>query len=122
MSSKSLLSARQWAKISALLPESRRDPALIEAVLFREHTGQSLSEVAELFGITRVRLHQWTHAIEADGSPARAMAALRLEVASRSVRSLSGNRPFYHRDPAMVAKISALRVGEFREALRASRR
>jgi hypothetical protein len=122
MSSQSVLSDAQWRKIEKLLPENRRDPGLITAVLYREHSGQSLSEVAEVFGITRVRLHQWTHALEADGSLARVMAALRLEPASRSVRSLSGNRPFYHRDPAMMAEISALRIGSFREALRAGRR
>ena len=103
MSSKSALSDRQWRRIEKLLPANRRDRLMIEAVLFREFSGQSLSDVAELFGITRVRLHQWHHAIEAD-LPA-IMAAVRLEPAGRSARCSSGSRPTYHNDPAMMAAV-----------------
>ena len=93
MSSKSALSDAQWRKIERYLPETRRDRLMIEAILFREFSGQSLTDVAELFGITRVRLFQWEHAIEAV-LPA-IMAALRLEPAGPLARCRSGSRPTF---------------------------
>ena len=53
MSSKPLLSAAQWRAIAPLLPEKlRRDQTAIEAILFREFSGRSLTEVSETFGRT----------------------------------------------------------------------
>jgi hypothetical protein len=119
MSSKSALSNAQWRKIERYLPETRRNRLMIEAILFREFSGQSLTDVAEVFGITRVRLFQWEHAIEAV-LPA-IMAALRLESAGPLARCRSGSRPSYRRDQAMVDAVAAIRFQSFREALRGSR-
>ena len=66
MGSQPLLTEPQWRKIARHLPESRRDRQMIEAILYREFSGQSLAEVSEAFGVTRVRLHQWEHAIAAE--------------------------------------------------------
>ena len=68
MKAKPLISDAQWRRISPHLAENRCDRAMIEAILYREFSGQSLSEVAEALDVTRVRLHQWHHAIEADGT------------------------------------------------------
>ena len=51
---------------------------------------------------------------------ARLMAALKLQPASATVRR-GGGRPSYHRDPAIVAAVTAIRLENFREALRAAR-
>jgi transposase len=58
MGFKPALSDARWRRIEKLLPESRRDRQVIEAILYREFSGQSLTEVAEAFEVTRVRLHQ----------------------------------------------------------------
>ena len=114
MNSNSMLSERQWRKIEPLLPDNRRDRLMIEAVLFREFSGQSLTEIAWQFGTTRVRLHQWSHAL-AHLLPG-IMAALKLEPAGRR------GRMFYGSNSAQAAEIASLRIGNFREALRAGRR
>jgi hypothetical protein len=121
MSPKSALSEAQWRKIERYLPETRRDQLMIEAVLYRRFSGQSLSEVAALFSITRVRLHQWHHALDADGSLTKVMAALRLEPAGPLARCRSGSRPTYHNNPEMIAAVAAIRMQSFRQALRGSR-
>jgi hypothetical protein len=121
MGSNLLLTNRQWRKISELLAENRRDAVMIEAVLYREFSGQSLIHAAEVFGLTRVRLHEWHRAIAADGSLARIMAALKLEPASALMRR-RGGRPFYHRDAKMVAAVAQIRLQNFCEALRAGSR
>lgn len=115
-SSNPLLNDLQWRRISALLPPKRRDRAVIAAILYLEFSGVSLRHVAELFGLSLTRLHEWHRAIGADGSLAKVMAALKLESAGRS----RGGRVFYG-SGAMAAEITALRIGEFREALRGRR-
>jgi transposase len=115
MSSNPLLNDLQWRRIERLLPPSRRDRAVIAAILYLEFSGVSLRHAAELFGLSRTRLHEWHRAIEADGSLAKVMEALKLESAGRR------GRTFYGADAAMAAEISALRVGEFRAALRGRR-
>jgi hypothetical protein len=123
MSSKPLLSAAQWRAIAPLLPEKlRRDQTAIEAILFREFSGRSLTEVSETFGITRVKLHTWQHAIEASGALSKIMAVLKLEPANPLAKARSGERSRYHNDPAMVAAIAAIRMHGFRDALREGRR
>jgi hypothetical protein len=119
MGFKPALTGSQWNRIARLLPENRRDRQMIEAVLYRKFSGQSLAEVSEIFGITKVRLHQWEHAIAAE-LPA-IMAALRLELADALAQTRSGHRPSYYRDPKMLAAIVGLRLQGFRDALRGSR-
>ena len=116
MSSVPLLSDAQWSRIENILPEHRRDRKVITAILYREFTGQSLSQVAEVFAIARVRLHQWHHAIEADLPGI--MAALRLEPASPLARWLGGSRPSHHNDSEMVAAVAAIGMQGFRDASR----
>ena len=41
-----LLTAAQWRKIATILPENRRDPLVISAILFREHSGEPIRAVA----------------------------------------------------------------------------
>jgi hypothetical protein len=123
MSSNPLLSAAQWRAIAPLLPEKlRRDQHAIEAILFREFSGRSLTETSEIFAITRVRLHSWHNAIEADGSLRRIMAVLKLEPANPLARARTGERSRHHNNPEMVAAIAAIRMRGFRDALREGRR
>jgi hypothetical protein len=110
------LTERQWRQIESILPQTRRDRLVIEAILYREFSGQSLAEVAEVFALTKVRLHQWHHAIAAELP--QIMATLRLERASASARCRSGSRPTYRDNPAMVAAVGELRLRKFRQALR----
>lgn len=121
MGSKPLISDAQWRKIEKLLPETRRDPQMIAALLYREFSGQSLSHAAEMFRVTRVRLHQWHRALEADGSLADIMAALKLEPAGPLARCAAG-RPWYARDAELAARVAQFRLQNFADALRASRR
>ena len=90
-----MLSGAQRRRIENILQENRRDPTVIAAILYREFSGQSLRHAAEVFGITRVSLHDWHQAIEADGSLAKVMAALKLEPAGPLVR-----RPWW---PALLS-------------------
>ena len=122
MSSKSLLSDRHWHTIERHLPEKRRDWHLVEAILYRQFSGQGLTEVAELFQVTRTRLHQWTVQFEADGTLPAIMAALKLEPAGAAARSRGGSRPTYWRNESMMAAVAQIRLEGFREALRAGRR
>jgi hypothetical protein len=110
-SSNQLLNDLHWRRIESLLPPNRRDRTVIAAILYLEFSGQSLRHVGEVFGLSRTRLHEWHRAIEADGSLARIMAALKLEPAGRR------GRVFYGNDAAMAAEIAAIRIGEFRAAL-----
>ena len=103
MGFKPSLTEAQWSKVSALLPEKRRGRQMIEAVLYRTHTGESLATVSEAFGIKKARLHQWEHAITHE-LPA-IMAALRLERAGPLAWCRSGSRPTYHNNPDMMASI-----------------
>jgi len=117
MGSIRVLTNRQWRLIENILPPTRHDPAVISAILYRQHSGQSLSHAAELFGVTRARLHEWDRALAADGSLAQILKALKLEPASALARR-RGGRPFYHRDPKMVAAVTELRLRNFADALR----
>ena len=90
---------------------------MIVAILYLEFSGQSLRHVGELFGLSRTRLHEWHQALEADGSLAKVQAALKLEPSGRR-----GGRVFYGSSAAMAAEIAAIRIGNFREALRGGRR
>ncbi|MBT1512567.1 hypothetical protein KIP88_18855 [Bradyrhizobium sp. SRL28] len=116
MRSKSAMTEAQWTKIARLLPASRHNRQMVEAVLYREFTGQSLAEVSEAFGIAKVRLHQWQHAIAAELP--QIMATLKLEPASPHARTRGGHRPSYHNNPEMLAAIVAIRMRDFRAALR----
>ena len=108
MSSVPLLSDAQWSRIENILPESRQDRTVITAILYLEHCGQPLRHVGEQYGLSQTRLHEWHRAIEADGTLGRIMAALKLEPASAPARS---DRPFHSHNPAMVAQVTALRLG-----------
>ena len=112
----SALSERQWAAITKLLPENRRDRQMIEAIAYRRFSGQSLAEVSGTFGVTKVRLHTWEQAI-AHELPA-IMKALKLKPASALASTHSGHRPSYYHNPEMLAAIVALRMRGFRDALR----
>ena len=116
MSSVPLLSDAQWSRIENSLPENRRDRTVIAAILYLEHSGQPLRHVGEQYGLSQTRLHEWHRAIEADGTRGRIMAALKLEPASAPAR---GDRPFHSHNPAMVAQVTALRLRNFGDALRA---
>ena len=118
MGSEPLISDAQRRKIDELLPPKMRDPTMIEAILFREFSGRSLTETAELFGVTRIRLHTWHNALEADGSLRRIMAALKLKPAGPLARARSGERARYWNDPQMVAAVTGIRLQRFRDALR----
>ena len=72
--------------------------------------------VSEAFGITKVRLHQWQHAI-AHLLPA-IMATLKLEPAGPQAKSRGGHRPAYYSNPEMLTAILAIRMRDFRAALR----
>ena len=116
MSSVPLLSDAQWHLIEDILPENRRDQTVITAILYLEHSGQPLRHVGEQYGVSQSRLHEWHLAIQADDTLARGMAALKLDPASAPAR---GDRPFYSHNPAMVAQVTALRLRNFGDALRA---
>jgi hypothetical protein len=113
MNSNPMLSERQWKLVSALLPENRRNQSMVEAVLFREFSGQSITEISWQFGTTRAKLHAWTHALAADLP--EVMAALKLEP------SRARGKVFYGNGTAQAAEIASLRIGNFREALRGRR-
>jgi hypothetical protein len=119
MGSKPLMSDTKWRKIAPLLPANRRDRQVIEAILFREHSGWSLTDTAALFGLTRVRLYQWHTAIAADLP--RILAVLGLEPADQLMRR-RGGRAFYRDDAEMADAIAAIKLRNFAEALRAGRR
>ena len=121
MGSRSALTAAQWRKIEKILPEKMRNQVMIEAILYREFSGRSLTQVSETFGLTRIRLHTWHTALEADGRLRKIMAALKLEPAGPLARCRSGSRPTYWRNQAMVDAVAAIRLQNFREALRGSR-
>jgi hypothetical protein len=114
MGFKPALNERQWNRIAELLPETRRDRVVIEAILFRAHSGRSLAEVSETFEVKRSTLHLWQVAI-ATKLPA-IMAALKLEPASPLARSRGGSR--HHHSTEMQATIAAIRMQGFRDALR----
>jgi hypothetical protein len=116
MSSVPLLSDAQWSRIENILPENRRDRTVITAILYLEHSGQPMRHVGEQYGLSQTRLHEWHRAIEADGTLGRIMVALKLEPASAPAR---GDRPFHSHNPAMVAQVTALRLRNFGDALRA---
>lgn len=115
MSSNPLLNDLQWRLIERLLSPNRADRAVIAAILYLQFSGGSLRHVAELFGLSRSKLHEWHRATLADGSLAKVMAALKLESAGRRGKMFYGSG-------AMADQISAIRVGEFRQALRGGRR
>jgi hypothetical protein len=116
MASSPQLTAAQWRRIAPILPENRRDRLMISAILFRQFSGTGLRDAAAWFGVTRVRLSEWTMALEADGSLARLMKLLRLKPASRL--GSSGRHSYQGRDAKMAAAITAIRLADFREALR----
>ena len=115
--SKPLITDVQWRKIEKILPPKMCDRDMITAILFREFSGRSLTETAEIFDLTRVRLHQWQHALEADGSLQKVMATLKLESAGALARARTGERPRHHNNPEMLAAITTLRLQGFRDAL-----
>ena len=93
---------------------------MITAILYREFSGQSLSEVAQQFSITRARLQAWARALE-DDLPA-IMATLKLEPAGAAAKSRGGGRATYYNNPEMVDAVAAIRMLGFRDALRAGSR
>jgi hypothetical protein len=119
MSSVPLLSVKQWRAISKLLPENRRDRVVISAVLFRQFSGLGLRDVAEWFGTSRVRLAEWTAAMESDGSLQKVMEALGIQRAGPLLWSGGGQQSSRQiRDKEMADKVLALRFTKFRDALR----
>ena len=116
MSSIPMLTAARWRRIENILPQNRRDPVVISAILYREHSGQSLRHAGEAYGISRARLDEWSRALEADGSVTKMMTALKLKAAGPLVRR-AGGRPWYHRNQALAAEVVAIKLAEFRQAL-----
>jgi hypothetical protein len=86
------------------------------AILYLEHSGQPLRHVGEQYGLSQTRLHEWHCAIEVDGTLARVMAALKLDRASALD---CADRPFHSHNAATVAQVTALRLRNFGDALRA---
>ena len=97
MGSIPMLSDAQWRKISPLLPETKRDPVPIAAILYLEHSGQSLRHTAEIFRLSRSRLNEWHRALNADGSLAQIMTVLKLEAAGPLARRRGGGPEWYAR-------------------------
>jgi hypothetical protein len=115
-----LLSARQWKQIVELLPNNRRDPMLVAAILFREVSGSGIREVAKSYGISRSRLHEWNRALETGGILANVLDTLRLEPAGPLARR-GGGPAWYANNEGLAAAIAAIRLDEFRQALRSGR-
>ena len=124
MGSIPMLSDAQWRKISPLLPETKRDPVPIAAILYLEHSGQSLRHTAEIFRLSRSRLNEWHRALNADGSLAQIMTVLKLEAAGPLARRRGGGPEWYARPgpEAQAAAVTEIRVRSFGAALRAGRR
>ena len=93
---------------------------MITAILYREFSGQSLSEVAQQFSIPCARLRAWAAALE-DDLPA-IKATLKLEPAGAAAKSRGRGRATYYNNPEMVDAVAAIRMLGFRDALRAGSR
>jgi transposase len=115
-----LLSSSQWNAILPLLPPNRRNVQIISALLYLEHSGESLRHVCEQFRTTKSRLNQWHRALASDGTLANIMLRLRLESAGPLVRRAGGQR-WYGDNATLAAEITSIRVGRFRDALRRRR-
>lgn len=111
------LSDRQWKRIAPLLPESKRDPVMIAALLFRHTSGAGLRDIAQWSGCSRTRLGEWDVALSADGTLSRIMKILKLERADALCWS-SGGKRWYSRDKKVAASVTAVRFQNFRSALR----
>jgi hypothetical protein len=121
MSAVPLLSARQWNEIIELLPTNRRNPILIAAILFHQTSGCGLREVAQSYGVSRSRLHEWSKALEIDGSLANVLETLQLNPAGPLARR-GGGPAWYAHNKALAAEIAAIKLNEFRQALRSEGR
>jgi hypothetical protein len=119
MDFKPAMTAAQWRLIEKLLPETRRDRRMIEAVVYREYSGQSLVETAVAYGVSKARLYDW-HAAIAPVLP-DIMAQLKLEPAGLLSRGRGGPRRSTN-DPARAAAIVQIRLDRFYDAVRAGRR
>jgi hypothetical protein len=73
----------KWQAIEALLPPNKRDKVVLAAILFRQTTAYGLRDTAEIFGLSRARVAEWTTLLESDGTLAKVMRALRLEPAGQ---------------------------------------
>ncbi len=111
------LSDVQWRRIENILPENRRDRQVICALMYREFSGQSLRHVGGQYGLSRTRLDEWSRALKADGSLPQLMRLLKLKLAS-SLPRRGGGRAWYHHNKALVAEVTAIKLAEFRQALR----
>jgi hypothetical protein len=110
------LSEAKWQRIAKLLPESKRDPVMIAALLFRHTSGCGLRDVAQWAGVSRTRLSEWDQALAADRSLERIMKALKLERANSLMWSSGGQRSW--RDSKVAAGVTAIKFQNFRDALR----
>jgi hypothetical protein len=119
MNFKPAMTARQWHQIEKFLPETRRDRRLIEAVVYREYSGQSLVETAVAYGVSKARLYDW-HAAIAPVLP-DIMAQLKLKPAGLLARARGGPRRSTN-DPARAAAIVQVRLDRFYDTVRAGRR
>jgi transposase len=119
MDSIPMLSDAQWRKISPLLPETKRDPRMVSAILYLEHSGQSLRHTAEVFAVTKSRLGEWHGALAVDGGLARIMTMLKLKAAGPLARRGGGGPEWYARPgrEAQAAAVTAIRLQNFGAAL-----
>jgi hypothetical protein len=88
--------ADKWSAIEGLLPHGRRDKAVLAAVLFRQTTACGLRDTAEIFGLSRAKVHEWTTMLESDGTLARILDSLGLERAG-PLRWRQGGVPHWRR-------------------------
>ena len=113
-----LLTMKQFRSIEPDLPVSRRDRLVISAVLFRATSGQSLRETSESFGVSRVRLNEWEHAL--DCVLARIMHKLRLAPAPASMLRRGGQD--WRKRSGVYERVTTLRLQDFGTALRRTAR
>jgi hypothetical protein len=118
MSGIPMLSAAQWRLIEPLLPEIRRDPVLIAAILYRETAAASVRDVCAIFNTTRTRLNTAETELKASGALPRIMGELRLTRAG-ALQWRRGGRPWYRVHAAdRGAAVEALRLARFGDELR----
>ena len=118
MASAPLLTALQFKKIELHLPGSRRDRRIISAILYRSCTGQSVREAADAFGVTRTKLNSWERALASELPGI--MGTLQLEAASSHMQRRGGQS--WRRRPDVYERVTALRLKDFRAALRRTSR
>ena len=110
-----LISHKQLDLIVDLLPPSRRDPVLVTAILYRAFSGGSLRDVAELFPVTRCRLHEGERDLAA--VLPRILRTLRLRPLPSAMYRRGGGQDWRRRTPGVHERVVAYQLQEFGEAL-----